>query len=42
MNINSVSFLIYIKLLNSMDTHKLGSQEKLSIKKSSLLLLVKL
>ena len=33
-------FLIYIKLLNSMDTHKLGSQVKLSIKKSSLLLLV--
>ena len=33
--INSVSFLIliYIKLLNSMDTHKHRNQEKLSIYK---------
>ena len=33
-----MSILIYIKLLNSMDSHKHRSQEKLSMKKSLWLL----
>ena len=37
---NLISIMIYIKLLNSMDTQKHRSQEKLSIKNGSLWLLV--
>ena len=37
-----MSILIYIKLLNSMDSHKHRSQEKLSMKKKFLWLLVNL
>ena len=39
---NKDDFLIYIKLLNSMDTHKHVNKEKLSIKKRFSLITCKL